>query len=270
MQQAITVRIENLKKIKSWLIKQLKKGYKWLKKKKLKKKIVSIVKKQRPVQILIIILLILPIALYTSSHRHLEEKADKLHQIVETQSEAIEIQEEIVDKVETDLQKQKKLIKEKNEEIKKLEKELEAKREQTVVLASIVQTTPIDTYDAVTEQPVYDVPATQNYNTVNNYAWGNCTWFVANRVSVPSSLGNAHSWEWSLPQHGYRQVAPQVGAIAVFQPGESGASWLGHVAVVESVGADGSVSISEMNVAGVGVVSNRVLPAFNGGAYFVK
>ena len=46
----------------------------------------------------------------------------------------------------------------------------------------------------------------------------------------------------------------------------STAGYYGHVAIVESVAADGSFTISEMNYAGYNVISTRTLSA-NDAAY---
>jgi surface antigen len=75
----------------------------------------------------------------------------------------------------------------------------------------------------------------------NSYSWGQCTAFVASRVRVPSFLGNANNWVYSLPRAGYREGQPIRGAIAVTQAG-----WAGHVALVEGV-SGGLVHISEYN-----------------------
>ncbi len=55
---------------------------------------------------------------------------------------------------------------------------------------------------------------------------------------------------------------PGVGDVVVFAPGQEGADgYYGHVAIVEHVNDDGSILISESNVRGLGVISNRVIPA---------
>ena len=48
----------------------------------------------------------------------------------------------------------------------------------------------------------------------------------------------------------------------VFAPGQLNAdSFYGHVAIVEEVHADGSIKISESNVKGLGVISDRTFTA---------
>jgi surface antigen len=93
----------------------------------------------------------------------------------------------------------------------------------------------------------------------NSYAPGNCTWYAYNRrvemgLPVAGNWGNANTWEWSASAAGYRvDHNPQVGDV-ISMPGES---WYGHVAVVEEIGANNSVRISEMNVLGIYVESER-------------
>lgn len=88
----------------------------------------------------------------------------------------------------------------------------------------------------------------------NGYDWGNCTWYVKNkRPDLPNNLGNAGSWAYSAQSHGIPTGStPKIGAV-----GESG----GHVVYIEKVNPDGTVGFSEMNFAGLGVVTHRTLPA---------
>lgn len=104
-------------------------------------------------------------------------------------------------------------------------------------------------------------------DTGNAYPWGQCTWWAYERrhqLGLPagSHFGDAASWAASATTLGYTvDTTPTVGAIVVFQPGQAGAHPVyGHVAVVEQV-HDGSVTISESNVQGLGIISNRTLPA---------
>lgn len=82
------------------------------------------------------------------------------------------------------------------------------------------------------------------------FAYGYCTWWVAHKRFVPWR-GNAAQWWWNARPYGYAEgQAPQVGAIMVMGAGGA-ASPDGHVAYVESVNADGSFVVSEMNWWGV-------------------
>lgn len=91
----------------------------------------------------------------------------------------------------------------------------------------------------------------------NSYAWGNCTWYVANRRAVPPFWGDARSWYYNAQFSGYSVGSvPAAGAIAW-----TGAGYYGHVAYVESV-SGGMVTISEMNYGGnFGRVTYRTVPA---------
>ncbi|HSW74975.1 MAG TPA: CHAP domain-containing protein [Candidatus Saccharimonadales bacterium] len=86
----------------------------------------------------------------------------------------------------------------------------------------------------------------------NGYDWGFCTWYVANRVSVPGNWGNANTWDNLAPLSGWTvSSTPRVGAIAQTDRGSEG-----HVAYVEAVSDDGSqIKYSDMNgLAGFGRV----------------
>lgn len=88
----------------------------------------------------------------------------------------------------------------------------------------------------------------------NTYTAGYCTWYVKNkRPDLPNNLGNAYTWvERARAQGLPTGSAPRVGAA-----GQRG----NHVVYVESVNGDGTVTISEMNHAGLYVVTVRTLPA---------
>jgi surface antigen len=87
----------------------------------------------------------------------------------------------------------------------------------------------------------------------NHFAYGYCTWYVANHVYVPW-FGNAIEW-WPNARPYYPEgQTPRVGAIMVTR--ESG---YGHVALVVAVHADGSWTVSEMNYQAWGVVDQRTI-----------
>ncbi len=104
----------------------------------------------------------------------------------------------------------------------------------------------------------------------NRYDYGYCTWYAFNRRAelgrpVGSFWGNASTWASYARGSGYAvSRTPSVGA--VMQDSYSAGGY-GHVAVVESVGADGSISISEMNYAGWNVKSYRTLSAGEAAGY---
>jgi surface antigen len=104
----------------------------------------------------------------------------------------------------------------------------------------------------------------------NRYDYGYCTWYAYQRRAelgrpVGSFWGNASTWASYARGSGYNvSRTPSVGA--VMQDSYSAGGY-GHVAVVESVGADGSISVSEMNYAGWNVKSYRTLSAGEAAGY---
>jgi surface antigen len=97
----------------------------------------------------------------------------------------------------------------------------------------------------------------------NRYSAGYCTWYAYNRRyqmgrPIPNMLGNGGSWHFNAGRYGLgADHTPEVGA--VFE--ESG-----HVAVVEAVGENNTVFISEMNYAGL--YSYRTRWVSNASAYW--
>lgn len=88
----------------------------------------------------------------------------------------------------------------------------------------------------------------------NRFAYGYCTWYVANKRYIPF-LGNAIDWWPNARAYGFAEGgAPRVGAVMVTR--ESG---YGHVAYVEAVHPDGSWTVSEMNFVGWNAVSSRTV-----------
>ena len=88
----------------------------------------------------------------------------------------------------------------------------------------------------------------------NRFSFGYCTWYVYNRRAVPW-LGNAWEWFGQAQANGYATgQTPRVGSIMV-----TWESSFGHVAYVESVNADGSFTVSEMNFVRWDVIDNRTI-----------
>lgn len=78
---------------------------------------------------------------------------------------------------------------------------------------------------------------TANYGG-NGYDFGYCTWYVASQIAVPTNWGNANTWAIYAAASGWAvTTAPKPGAIA--QSGNM--SYLGHVAIVNEVSADGTM-----------------------------
>lgn len=97
------------------------------------------------------------------------------------------------------------------------------------------------------------------YGPANGYDYGWCTWHAANRRQqsgnpVPTNLGNAVTWSSRARAAGMTvSDTPVAGAVIWHDQSQSGyvAGGLGHVAYVESVNADGSIIVSDMNSRGV-------------------
>jgi peptidoglycan DL-endopeptidase CwlO len=98
----------------------------------------------------------------------------------------------------------------------------------------------------------------------NHFAFGQCTYYVATRRCVPW-FGNASEWINHAAAFGYPVGrTPRTGAIAVWRPGQGGASRAGHVGYVEAVGPTdgvpaGSFKVSEMNWGGWNRVNYRIV-----------
>ena len=104
----------------------------------------------------------------------------------------------------------------------------------------------------------------------NRYAPGYCTWYAYERRAasgrpVGSFWGNASTWAANASAAGFL-VDNRPAAGAVMQTSYGGGGY-GHVAYVESVDSSGDVHLREMNYAGFGVVSSRVIPAGQAGSY---
>lgn len=103
----------------------------------------------------------------------------------------------------------------------------------------------------------------------NGYSYGYCTWHAANRRAaigrpIPANLGNAITW-YSRASGAGLPVGntPQAGAV-LWHANRGG---LGHVAFVESINADGSLNVSDMNWSGWGVISYRTVTPAEFGSY---
>ena len=138
-----------------------------------------------------------------------------------------------------------------------------------------------------TERPEYEAPAAaavesstsstsvqssyrsnMSASVGNKYAYGYCTWYAYERRAqigrpIGSYWGNATSWAASGAASGLVvNRTPAVGAIM-----QNGGGY-GHVAIVESVNSEGSITISEMNgPAGWNVIGTRTISAGSVGSY---
>lgn len=102
-------------------------------------------------------------------------------------------------------------------------------------------------------QPVGEGNPFENYDPVYDI-YGNCTWFAFGRFwecGTPPTLphlptGNAG--DWYNANDGYeRGQTPRLGAVICFSGGNqsAGYSGLGHVAIVEEIHADGTITVGE-------------------------
>ncbi len=93
--------------------------------------------------------------------------------------------------------------------------------------------------------------------TVNSFVKGNCTWYVAKKIKI-TFHGNAKDWLKNAISAGYStgQVPATGSAVVTSLKGK-----YGHVAYVESVNSDNTITISEMNYEGLGIRSTRTIPA---------
>lgn len=115
------------------------------------------------------------------------------------------------------------------------------------------------------------IPGGRNiYTATNGGANGQCTWWAIERRAamgraLPSgALGNASDWVYTLAGRYAINQTPARGAVI-----QNGGGY-GHVGVVESVNADGSLTISEMNNYAAGgnfVVNVRTIPASAAGNF---
>ena len=100
----------------------------------------------------------------------------------------------------------------------------------------------------------------------NLYTAGQCTWYVYDKVggNIGSTWGNANNWASAASSAGYTvNNTPEQGSIL-----QSNSGPYGHVAYVENVSSDGSVTVSEMNYGhGAGVVSTRTISASETSSY---
>ncbi len=89
----------------------------------------------------------------------------------------------------------------------------------------------------------------------NGYDFGNCTWYVATQIAVPSNWGNAATWAYYAALSGWNvSTTPTVGAIA--QTGNA-AGGEGHVGIVRAVNGS-EIEVQDMNNYGDGGGFDRV------------
>lgn len=138
----------------------------------------------------------------------------------------------------------------------------------------------------VAPRPVYQYSGSGSYSgsyyggggsVGNRYAFGNCTYYVYDRRAaigrpIGSFWGNAATWAAAARSSGYLvDGTPEPGAVAQWNAySDPWVGFYGHVAIVESVNGDGTVTISEMNngaYGGFNRVNSRTIPAGSVSAY---
>ncbi len=96
-------------------------------------------------------------------------------------------------------------------------------------------------------------PSVAGVGTYDGFTYGQCTYWADLRYHQLTGFwvpwgGNA--WEWANGASASGWIVsstPHVPSIIVLQPGVQGAGGFGHVAVVESINADGTVHVSQWN-----------------------
>ena len=108
---------------------------------------------------------------------------------------------------------------------------------------------------------------TQSSYGQNYYYYGDCTWYAFERrkelgKGVSNMWGNGNNWADNARANGYNvNNTPSVGAIVHSYAGTNGAYSSGHVAVVESINPDGSITVSEMGWPTAGIKTMRTISA---------
>lgn len=97
-------------------------------------------------------------------------------------------------------------------------------------------------------------------SVAHRFPYGYCTYYVSTKRIIPWS-GNAIAWLSGAQSFGFSTGnTPAVGSILVTREG----GYTGHVAFVEAVNEDQTITISEMNYAGWGKISQRTISIFYG------
>jgi surface antigen len=113
-------------------------------------------------------------------------------------------------------------------------------------------------------------------STLNRFFYGQCTYWANYRYHQLTGhwvawLGNADEWAYGAQSYGWTVSAnSKVFSIIVLMPGVQGAGPYGHVAVVESTNANGSVNTSNFNWQGNWAIETIVQFTPGPGVYFVS
>ena len=146
---------------------------------------------------------------------------------------------------------------------------LSVRRNDTVLIegqSATATAVTVDGYDpggGLTYAGVLAIPETvhipaADYGSLTHFFYGQCTYWANMRYHQTTGhwipwLGNAYQWAYQAPAYGWTLSTtpnPHGASIMVFSPYAEGAGAYGHVAVVESVNNDGSVTTSNWNWGG--------------------
>ena len=99
------------------------------------------------------------------------------------------------------------------------------------------------------------------------YAWGRWRELLGKKPAL--SRANAEEW-WGTKDGYSRGQTPKVGAVACWRKGKAGVSsdGAGHVAIVEKVASDGTVTFSNSNYSGTRFFLNKMKKPYNLGSAF--
>jgi surface antigen len=113
-------------------------------------------------------------------------------------------------------------------------------------------------------------------STLSRFFYGQCTYWANYRYHQLTGhwvawLGNADEWVYGAQSYGWTvSASPKVFSIIVLMPGTQGAGPYGHVAIVESINANGTVNTSNFNWQGNWAVETIVQFTPGPGVYFVS
>lgn len=132
-------------------------------------------------------------------------------------------------------------------------------------------------YNPYLPAPSSGGPATDgDASSLNRFYYGQCTYWANYRYNQLTGhyvpwLGNANEWVAGAEQYGWNVSSqPSVPSIIQLDAGVQGAGAYGHVAVVESINGDGSVTVSTWNwYPNSGAVTSYVTFTPGPGVYFI-
>ncbi|GCE26390.1 hypothetical protein KDA_18740 [Dictyobacter alpinus] len=133
----------------------------------------------------------------------------------------------------------------------------------TNMATQVATTANVHTTSAQVTPVTLHTPSTAVRGRGNYFPWGQCTYYANMRyyqlhgIYVPWTINsNAYQWVARAYDYGWHVSAtPTVGSIMVLGTWTQGTGSYGHVAIVNQVLSNGRVLVSQMNWAGLGVIS---------------